>query len=252
MLNLNTGKAKNMINSLLAKYFGKLEVVDAKVSLTLLPTREDFEGAVPRDPKNCGLSRCTHRMLHSSATIFLGRNAYVDFPDTDGVIRVHRYETSYGGAREQLEPFDEFDGDISKVPLGRSVILFPPSKKRTLIAMRQTNKRWRRKTVGRAIRVETMARDRLATVTRDAERAKEKVKVTKPRSKEQGEARAVLRTSRSEIRLAREMYQQAKKTADSARSYKFRKSPRKKLGLKKHWLSVRNGTGFFGKGVKIA
>ena len=81
----------NAPGKLLRKYFGNLEIAEAKRPLTLFPNWGDFKDAVKHDPHNCGFARCAARTTGASSALFFKEAVYIDHIGPDGIKRAYRY-----------------------------------------------------------------------------------------------------------------------------------------------------------------
>jgi hypothetical protein len=116
----------------LHRFFGDLEVVDAKKELRIQPSLEDIETAIPEDPHNCVFSRACQRMWGSTAVLFFGTIAYVDLLTNTGKRRIERFKISSEGQRF----IQAVDSKKKKVaPAG--FLLLPPSRSLSLEGKRQ-------------------------------------------------------------------------------------------------------------------
>lgn len=112
----------------LRKWFGDLEVIEAKRELRVQPNDDDIKNAVKHDPMNCVFSRACQRMWSSTAVVFFGTVAYVDLLDSKGVRHVERFTISADGKRF----IREFDA--GKVTKPRGFVLLAPTKSQTAAA----------------------------------------------------------------------------------------------------------------------
>lgn len=127
----------NTNQNLIRRWFGDLEVIEAKADLIIQPADIDIKNAVPNDPRNCILSRCGQRMYGSTLILFLGTLAYIDLLCEDGVRRVHRF--TYSRAIRNF--IDDFDAGKPLPPKGFT--LKAPSPSNTLDGARARKKRRR-------------------------------------------------------------------------------------------------------------
>lgn len=129
----------------LQKWFGNLQVIEAKTELRVQPNKADIECAVKADPRNCVFSKACQRMWGSTAVVFFGTVAYVDLLDSNGVRHVERFMIG----REGKKFIRDFDAGKKLLPKGFR--LPPPT--RTQTAAGQAAKARRREALikGRAI-----------------------------------------------------------------------------------------------------
>lgn len=242
-------KDNTVVHKMLRKYFGDLEIQDAKMPLLLIPTEADFKSAVRKDPQKCGLSRCVGRMFGASMALFFKRFAYIDLLGPDGVKRIYRFAIT-GPALEQLAAFDRSQA----VRLGKSITLRPPAPQETLAGMRKRNVTWRRSEVGRAIAAEHKALDELRSATREVERTTERyqeVSEAQPASSPKfKEAKQQLDAAQTRLRKARTRADTAVERAKRLRTHSFR--PGRPPAPRQFDLTVRNASGFFSKAGKAA
>ena len=125
----------------LRRWFGNLEVIEAKAELRVQPNEEDIKNAIPNDPKNCVFSRACQRMWSSTAVVFFGTIAYVDLLDKNGVRHVERFTISSEGKRF-IRAFD------AKKPIRpKGFVLLPPTASTTIEARNARSKKDRRRAV---------------------------------------------------------------------------------------------------------
>jgi len=156
----------------LEKYFGeKLEVVDAKKPLTLLPNEVDFSGGIKFDPGRCGFARTCIRLMDAHRCLFFENTVYIDHRGEDGVRRIYRYVPSAATART-LKAFDQ--GELKLHDVLRAFVLNPPPISRTLIQQRRQRRAWRRTKSGRAIENLRHAVLREKGIRRDIENQQER------------------------------------------------------------------------------
>jgi hypothetical protein len=123
----------------LRKWFGDLEVIEARHDIRIQPNEEDIKNAVPNDPTQCVFSQACRRMWSSNAVVFFGTVAYVDLLDKHGVRHVERFNISEQGKRF----IREFDAGMTIAP--KSFVLHAPSPRKTAAAINESIKEWKRK-----------------------------------------------------------------------------------------------------------
>jgi hypothetical protein len=120
----------------LRKWFGDLEVVEAKKELRVQPNDNDIKESVANDPRNCVFSRACQRMWNSTVVVFFGTVAYVDLLDAAGKRRVERFNISLAGQRF----IREFDAGSPITPGG--FVLLPPAPSMTIKEKRKNFKKY--------------------------------------------------------------------------------------------------------------
>lgn len=236
---------KTVVGKLVRKAFGNLEIVDAKEPLLLIPKEVDFQDAVRKDPRNCGLSRCVSRMFNASLALFFKNRAYVDIVGKDGIRRSNRFVFGKN-VLSQIAAFDRGD----PLTFGRSIVLRPPPPKSTLAGERRRNRRWQRSDVGKALTAERKMQSALRVATGAAERAQEQYEIAKNKESASSPklkvARRQLDVARTKLREVREQAAVATVLAKELRTRSFSPKPAPKP---RHYdLTVRNATGFFSRG----
>lgn len=120
----------------LKRWFGELEVVEAKKELRVQPNDLDIASAIQGDPRNCVFSRACQRQWGSTFVVFFGTVAYLDLLGPDGVRRIERFVLSRAAKRF----IKAFDAGETMDPRGFS--LLPPSRSQTADEItRQTSRR---------------------------------------------------------------------------------------------------------------
>lgn len=108
------------------RWFGDLEVVEAKRDLHLQPASEDIECAEKGNPSECVFSKACQRMYGSRVVLFFGTVAYIDLLDDDGVHRVHRFLLN----RNAMAVISAVDSGKEVTPAGFT--LHAPSQSQTI------------------------------------------------------------------------------------------------------------------------
>ena len=123
--NRKKSKRGSAESAVLKRWFGELEVVEAKKELRVQPNEEDIISAVKNDPRQCVFSRACQRMWSSTAVVFFRTVAYVDLLDSAGKRRLERFSISSAGQRM----IRDFDAGKKIDPKG--FVLLPPSASAT-------------------------------------------------------------------------------------------------------------------------
>lgn len=89
----------------LKKWFGELEVIEAKKGIRIQPNESDIKNAVRNDPMKCVFSKACQRMWSAKTVVFFGTVAYVDLLDKNGVRHVERFMISSAG-QKFIKAFD--------------------------------------------------------------------------------------------------------------------------------------------------
>lgn len=243
-------KRKNRIRDVLGRAFPKLEIVDATHSLTLFPSKADFDKAVRQDPRHCGFANCTARICGSTQAHFFKRYVYLDRLGEDGVRRVYRYVTS----KSVFETLANFDMK-RRIDIRRSFILRAPPRSQTIRAMRKANRKWRGSDIAKGIEAEAKARSTLSAAEREyqqaltlVERARETEKPSSPKMRD-----AQRRTEAAKTRVAKaRVILDAKMT----RLTKLREaSPYTGTGkarVTQTDLNIRTGSGWFSRSASAS
>lgn len=158
-----TKRTSNDVQSFARSIFGKdLPIVDAKSDLILQPIKLDCEGADPRTPNNCVLSKCAQRMYGAKVAVFWRYYALIDLVNSkNGRREINRYVNTAAARRHIYdldggEPFREGTSIRLRAPTGshqlvhrrRNAKAFHATPKGKLTAKLQTARRVKRKTDG--------------------------------------------------------------------------------------------------------
>ncbi len=243
---------RNPVQLELRKYFGDLEIVDAKIPLQLFPNEDDFRKATQLDPFSCGFKRAAERQCGATAAVVFEGSAYFDYAGTDGVRRIYRHIPA-PPTKEVIRTFDQEGPDA--VDIKRAFIFAAPAKSKSREYIAKSSRKIRRgpsrvfidaHTLGRKL---NKAREKLRKTEADLDHQKERFdRVAAQRSPK---APMVLETQKQIERLKKERREQLarvtelrleameKKTkADAIRQRPFR---RRRINPKVHNLHVRNG-----------
>jgi len=208
---------------LIENYFGgELEIIDAKRSLTLLPSENDFANAVKRDPHKCGFARTCARLLRSTKVLFFKRAVYIDHFGEDGVRRIYRYVPSTAVIKT-LSAFDA--GKLKSNQVLRAFILRPASQSQTLAGQRRQRRAWRRTDSGRAIEALRHADRYVTEIVRDVDNTKERLarleKQFSPKAASVVETKGQLKKLRDRLAVAVDDRRDKEKAAKEVRKSSF-------------------------------
>lgn len=230
---------QSRMNRILQAAFNGMEIVDAKRPLMLFPTQEDFDKATPGDPEDCGFTHTVQRVCGSTQAHFFKTCLYIDHPDENGVIKAHRYLPAKG----VLEAITRYDRR-QPVNVKKAFVCMPPYQSRSIVGIRQANKRYRRsdvyKTSLRALRADTEVR----AAEREVEQTKEQVRkiANTAMPRQIAAARKQVQAATTRLTRAKEVAHQLAKKLDTLRTDTHNTGKARVLKLD---LTVRSGTGAF-------
>lgn len=115
------GRSKIQADAI-TRFFGGMEVIEAKESLRVFANKTDKQNANQGDPESCVLAQACGRLYGSSAVLIFKTIAYVDLPDENGVRYVNRFSLGAKTTRQIVE-YDQ----TGEFPPG-GFVFAPPSK----------------------------------------------------------------------------------------------------------------------------
>jgi len=224
----------------------RLERVDAKVSIHLFPTKEDFDKAVRKDPQHCGFANCAARVCGSTQAHFFKRYVFIDHPDEKGTVKLHRYIVSKG-VSDAIINFDK----TGRFKPGRAFTLRAPSKSESIQGMRAANKKWRQSDTAKAIKQEKIARTDFLAAERELTQAKTIAQDTDaiPGSAKARDVKKRVIAARRHLTKSRDKFDSAQKRVAKLRKATYGTA---KAKPRQHDLSVRSGTGAWFKMIAQA